>query len=230
MRLPLLWLLPWLALACAPQLPSTAPLGDGPQVKAESLLREEQDKALAAKAKKAPAAEAPPPETPAEPPPEAPAAPPPTAAGETPKPEPAGGKAPPGKKPSAAVVYAGEYVGSDTSTYKMEGMARDEKDDKARTRVEGAGPDISVTFIDSGSGKDICTLKAQMTGKTGSFAAGQKCWGSDGPGMTGTLTRGSAKFEDKKLVIEADFDLQVGGEGDFKMSGTLHYHFEGTRK
>lgn len=233
MRLPSLWLLPWLALGCAPQLPSTTPLGEGPQVKAESLLREEEDKALEAKAKKAPtagASEAPPPEAPAPPPPETPAAPPPKTAGESPKPEPAGSKAPAGKKPATPVVYAGEYVGSDTSTYKMEGMERDEKDDKARTRVEGAGPDISVTFIDSGSGKDICTLKAQMTGKTGSFAAGQKCWGSDGPGMTGTLTRGSASFDDKKLVIDADFDIQVGGEGDFKMSGTLHYHFEGTRK
>lgn len=234
MRASSLWLIPWLALACAPRLPSTTPLGEGPLARAESQSLAKQAAELEAKAKKesgSGAPDAPPPETPDAPSPETPAPPPPPkTAGETPPPEPAGAKAPAGKKPATAVVYAGEYVGSDTSTYKMEGMERDEKDDKARTRVEGAGPDISVTFIDSGSGKDICTLKAQMTGKTGSFAAGQKCWGSDGPGMTGTLTRGSASFEDKKLVIDADFDIQVGGEGDFKMSGKLHYHFEGTRK
>lgn len=232
MRRQLLWLVPWLALACAPALPSATPLGEGPQVQAELAQRAKEEKALAAKAKPgagAPAPAAPAPE-PVAPPPETPAPPPPKATAEAPKPEAAGAKTPGGKKPAVVVVYAGEYVGSDTSTYKMAGMERDEKDDKARTRVEGAGPEISVSFIDSGTGKDICTLKAQMSGKTGSFAAGQKCWGSDGPGMTGTLTKGSASFEDKKLVIDADFDIQVGGEGDVKMSGKLHYHFEGTRK
>ena len=128
------------------------------------------------------------------------------------------------------MVYAGEYIGSDTSTYKMDGMERAENDDKARTRVEGCGPEISVIFVDSGSGKDICSLKAKTVGKTATFSAGQKCWGSDGPGMSGTLTRGTATFEDKKLVVDADFDIQVGGGSEFAMSGSLHYRFEGTRK
>jgi len=218
----------WLAVACAPALPSTTPLGEGPLVKAEAALRAKQDKAKSAEAKKPEAGEAPPPPVAeAPPPPKAPEPPPPAPNAEGKKPEPAG-KTPAGKKPAVAVIYAGEYIGSDTSSYKMGGMDRDEKDDKARTRVEGSGPDISVIFIDSGSGKDICTLKAQMTGKTGSFAAGQKCWG-DGPGMSGTLTRGTASFDDKKLVVDADFDLEVG-QGDMKMSGKLKYHFEGTRK
>lgn len=229
---PLLWLIPWLALACAPALPSTTPLGEGPMVKSEQALVAKEDKARAAKAKTASAPGA---QTPAEPaappsaPPEEPAAPPPDKpVAEAPKPEPAGAKPQPGKKPGAVVVYAGEYVGSDTSTYKLDGRENAEKDDKARTKVDGTGPDINVTFIDSGSGKDICTLKAKMNGKTGSFAAGQKCWG-DGPGMSGTLTKGTIAFDDKKLTIDANFDIQVG-EGNFRMSGQLHYHFEGTRK
>lgn len=229
----LLVVLPWLALACAPRLPSTTPLGEGPLAKAEASAKAKAEKAREAKAQgggEAAKAEAPAPEAPP-PAPESPAAPPPPAAkAEAAKPEPAAGKPAAGKKPAVVVVYAGEYTGSDSSTYKMGGTERTEKDDKARTRVEGAGPEISVTFVDSGNGKDICTLKAQMNGKTGSFAAGQKCWGSDGPGMSGTLTRGSVTFEDKKLVVDADFDIQIGGEGDFKMSGQLHYRFEGVRK
>ncbi|MBK7586421.1 MAG: hypothetical protein IPI67_40310 [Myxococcales bacterium] len=222
------WLAPWLLFACAPALPSETPLGEGPLAKAEHAAREKSEQANLAKAdsrsaevEPSAAAESPPDtETPPPPPTAAPTAEAPPVAGEKPQ---------PGKKPTLVVVYAGEYVGSDTSTYKFSGAERSEKDDKAKTRVSGAGPEISVTFIDSGNGSDICTLKAQMTGKTGSFAAGQKCWGTDGPG-TGTLTRGSAQFDDKKLIIDADFQLQMGGEGDANVSGQLHYRFEGTRK
>ena len=223
-----LWLVPCLALACAAQLPSATPLGEGPLAKAEALAAAKAETARDAKAKGAPKPTgAPRPDAP--PPPAAPTPPPPSATAEAPKP---GAPAPkgPGAKPAVVVVYAGEYVGSDTSTYKMAGTERSEKDDKARTRVDGTGGEIAVSFIDSGTGKDICTLKAKTNGKTASFSAGQKCWGNDGPGMTGTLTQGTATFEDKKLTIDADFDIQVGGGSEFSMSGKLHYHFEGTRK
>ncbi len=201
-------------------------------MKKEAELREKEAKAQAASEKLAgkgapaeapgdasqPPPVAPPPVSSASPPTE-----PPKPADPTPS-----GKPTPGKKPSVVVVYAGEYVGSDTSLYNMSGVERSEKDDKARTRVDGSGPDISVTFIDSGSGKDICTLKAKAQGKTATFTAGQKCWANE-PVMSGSLTKGTASFDDKKLSIDADFDLQVS-EGDTKMSGVLHYHFEGTRK
>jgi hypothetical protein len=219
-----------LLVGCAPALPSETPLGEGPLAKKEAEARAKAETDAAAKQQPAtvstelaateppPAIDAPPPPPGAEPEP-------------PPQPDAAGKKEPgnkePGKKPGAVVVYAGEYIGSDTSTYKMEGNERTEKDDKARTRVEGSGPEISVTFIDSNTGKDICTIKGKTNGKNVSFAAGQKCWG-DGPGMSGTLTSGSAKFEDKKLTIDMDFDL-VMGEGQFRMTGQLHYHFEGTR-
>ncbi|MBI3206512.1 MAG: hypothetical protein HYZ29_33555 [Myxococcales bacterium] len=222
-----LWLVPWLALACAAQLPSATPLGEGPLAKAEALAAAKALAAREAKAKGKPGPPVtPPPPAPVAPPP---VAPPPSATAEAPKP---GAPAPksPGAKPTAVVVYAGEYVGSDTSVYKMAGTERSEKDDKARTRVDGSGAEIAVSFIDSGTGKDICTLKAKTNGKTASFTAGQKCWGNDGPGMTGTLTQGTATFEDKKLTIDADFDIEVGGGESFSMSGKLHYHFEGARK
>lgn len=215
-------------LACAPVLPSETPLGEGPLAKKEAEARAKAEKARDASAKlsgrSSESAETPPP---VEPPPSV--EPPPASTGasaEPPKPE-TPGKKEPGKKPALVVVYAGEYVGSDTSAYKMQGNERSEKDDKARTRIEGTAPEISVTFIDSGNGKDICTLKGKTNGKNVSFAAGQKCWG-DGPGMSGTLTQGSAKFEDKKVTIDMDFDLVIG-EGDMRMTGSLHYHFEGTR-
>ena len=229
MRTASLWLVPWLALACAAPLPSARPLGEGPLFKAEALARAKREQVLAAEAKAAPKAsvggQAPKPSGPrpaTEPPPAATTA-------EAAKP---GAPVPktPGAKPAAVVVYAGEYIGSDTSTYKMDGMERAENDDKARTRVEGGGPEISVIFVDSGTGKDICTLKAKSAGKTATVSAGQKCWGADGAGMSGTLTRGTATFEDKKLVVDADFEIQVGGGTEAAMSGSLHYRFEGTRK
>jgi len=135
-----------------------------------------------------------------------------------------------GKAPSAKIVYVGEYVGSDVSTFKVGGMDREEKDDKARTRVAVPGPgELAFTFIDSSNGKDICTLTASVSGKKATLTPGQKCWGGDGEAMSGTLTRGTATFDDKKLVIDSDFDLEVGS-GEFRMSGTLGYRFEGTRK
>ena len=48
--------------------------------------------------------------------------------------------------------------------------------------------------------------------------------------MCGPLPRGTATCEDKKLVVDADFEFQVGGGTEAAMSGSLHYRFEGTRK
>jgi hypothetical protein len=205
-------------------------------VKAELLLAEQEAKSRPAKAAGGKAAAAPAvpsasPDAPAEPD-DAP----PAHADASGKPgvaakgqEPGAEKKPAGRTSGGAVIYAGEYVGSDTSSYDLGGVKREDKDDKAKTRVDGAGPEVAVTFVDSGNGKDICTLKARMKGKSGTFAAGQKCWANDAGGMSGKLTAGSLTFDDKKLVIDADFDIEIGG-GEQQLSGSLHYHFEGTRK
>ena len=48
MRTASLWLVPWLALACAAPLPSARPLGEGPLFKAEALARAKREQVLAA--------------------------------------------------------------------------------------------------------------------------------------------------------------------------------------
>jgi hypothetical protein len=222
-----------LAFGCAPALPSAMPLGEGPLAKAETAAREkaEQDAdakkkhdvatTASAKSAAAPAPSAPP----------APTAKPAADKPEPPKPETAE-KADSGKAPAGAkIVYAGEYVGSDVTQTKMMGHEDSQKDDKARTRVDVASNgELDVTFIDSSNGKDICTLHAKPNGKKATFAPGQKCWGNDAGEGGGTLTKGFAEFQDKTLIVETDFDLEIPGPDDASLSGTIHYRFEGTRK
>lgn len=224
-----------LPIACASPLPSAEPLGEGPLARAEAKEREKAEAEAEARAKNGPegsdagtpssepgattesvAAAAPtvaPPESPSE-----------VDAGSAA----AGTDA--GSSGAPLANYAGEYVGSDVSSYDMGGMKRDEKDDKARTRVDQpSSTRVSFTFIDSGTGKDICTLSASLAGKTATLTPGQKCWGSESESMSGTLTTGTAKFSDKRVVIDASFDLTVGSD-EFKMTGKLDYHFDGTKK
>lgn len=224
------WLAALWVIACAAPLPSAEPLGEGPLAKAEAKERAKAEAQGDAGAKIA-AAE--PKEKPKPPESKPDAAPPPTALASAAPPGDAGAQpasTDAGAAAAPAVELAGEYVGSDVSKYKLGGMDREEKDDKARTRVTApAAGEVAFTFLDSGTGKDICTLKATLSGKTATLSAGQKCWGTDDASMSGTLTKGTATFKDKSLVLDADFDLSVGS-GGFQMSGTLGYHFEGTKK
>lgn len=223
-----------LLASCATALPSATPLGEGPLVKAEAAARAREAKAAPKKTASAGSARAPAPaDAPAPAPAPSPAGPTPAPAPTAEAPKPDGKEAgkpaapAPGKKP--VIDYAGEYVGFDESTYKIEGNEHSQKDDKARTRVElGKDGQLAITFVDSSTGKDICTLKATPNGKTATLAAGQKCW-EEGGAMSGTLTRGTATFDGKKLTIDADFDLLMGPP-DRRMSGQLHYRFEGSKK
>jgi hypothetical protein len=216
--------------SCAPVLPSTTPLGEGPLAKAEAQAREKAERDAEASNRRdvASASEKPSGHSPAATPPSAGKTPAPKP--ETPKkPEPPAAKPDADKKPAPAsnVVYAGEYVGSDVTETKIMGQESSQKDDKARTRVDVAkNGELDVTFIDSSNGQDICTLHAKPDGKKATFAPGQKCWAEGDAG--GTLTSGHCEFSDKKLIVEADFDI-VGPEGS-GMSGSIHYRFEGTRK
>jgi len=217
-------------LACSTPLPSKEPLGEGPLAKAEAVERAKaeaeaeargsaQASASASASAKAPQKKVPPPA--------------PSAVAQSTEAD-AGSEAgtgataaDAGASAAAAVDVAGEYVGSDVSTISVGGQDQEQKDDKARTRVEVPGPgEVSFTFVASNTGTDICTLKAKLVGKTATLTPGQDCWSDDGGGTTGTLTRGTASFSDKRLVIDADFDLSLPGG----VSGSLVYHFDGTKK
>jgi hypothetical protein len=218
-------------LACSTSLPSREPLGEGPLAKAEAVERAKAEAEAEARAAsssgstlpdagKAPKA----PKTPSGPSPT------PTAVASAEGAEAgadAGAAGADAAAPTPPVLdIAGEYVGSDISTISVAGQNQEQKDDKARTRVEVPGPgEVNFTFVASNTGTDICTLKAKLVGKTATLTPGQSCWTDDGGGTDGTLTRGTATFTDKRLVIDADFDLSLSGG----MSGSLVYHFDGTK-
>jgi hypothetical protein len=216
-----------LGVACATNLPTTTPLGEGPMVAAEAKLAKmsadggKPEAATVASAEPEAPPEAPPPSEP-EPPPIADASAPVVVTTD------AGGK--PGKSDAGAaasgITYAGEYIGSDDTKTKVAGAERNEHDDKAKTRVEvRPNGELAFTFVSSSDGTDICTLIATAKGKDATFAAGQPCWAGGGSNASGKLTKGSAKFDGKKLTIDMEFDLQIG-----PVSGTLVYRFVGNRK
>lgn len=238
-RLAALLLATLLAAACAPALPSEKPLGVGPLALAEAGRLEKLEAEREARKKSARGAaqsDAPPParpsakrETPGDDEPKKTDA-------EEPKNEP-GDKAEAGKKPdkaAAALKWAGLYVGSDTSVFKLPGVPeRPQPDPNAKTRVEDkADGSVDLIAIDSSNGKDICTLNATPKGKDRKvfdITRGQKCFEGDDGAMSGTITKGTARFDGKKLVIDMSLDIEAGPE-EMRMKGKLEYHFEGTKQ
>ncbi len=229
-----------IAQSCAGPLPSTAPLGLGPLAKAEAVEREkreaEREAALASGDAGADAAG-----------PKAPGAASGTASG-------AGG-ADPGagsdagaataaaaaeagtdtsdKAPAAKAVFAGVYVGEDTSLFKLSGLPdRSEADSNAKTRVEDrADGNVNIIPVDSSNGKDICTLEAVVKDKTKKLfeiKRGQSCFEPEQGGMSGTIRKGSAKFDGDKLTFDVVLALEINTPST-QLTGTLEYHFEGTR-
>jgi hypothetical protein len=227
MRRILAWSLTFaLAAACSASLPVETPLGEGPMVAAEAKLAKMSVDAGKPDVVQDKAGDNPPaaPETPT--PPVVASAP------DASAPEPVAASSDAGSKPgkdagpsAAASTYAGEYIGSDDTNTTIAGQTQTEHDDKAKTRVEArSSGELAFTFVSSSDGTDICTLTATVKGKDATFKAGQPCWATGG-GASGKLTKGSAKFDGKKVSIDMAFDLSIG-----PATGTLTYRFTGTRK
>ncbi len=226
------------AQSCAGPLPSTAPLGLGPLAKAEAAEREkreaEREAALASGGSGSDAS--------------------------TPKPPGASGKSAsgtgssdagaatdagaktaaaeagadtPDKAPAGKVVFAGVYVGEDTSLFKLSGLPdRSEADSNAKTRVEDrADGNVNIIPVDSSNGKDICSLEAVVKDKAKKLfeiKRGQRCFEPEQGGMSGTIRKGSAKFDGDKLTFDVVLALEINTAGT-QLTGSLDYHFEGTR-
>ena len=206
-----------LIASCGAPLPSTTPLGEGPKVAAEKQTREREARALEARrSESAPDAGAP----------------------SSPSPEPAKPKNAPvakaedadadaatpseadkpgaASKPAGAVVLAGLYAGSDSSTFRLSGMPeRTEKDPKAKTRVsDKSDGSVDLIAIDSSNGKDICTLHATPKGKDRkefTVTPGQHCFES-GAGMS--LKASAALTADAAQIKET-------ASGFFVMKGSI---------
>jgi hypothetical protein len=133
----------------------------------------------------------------------------------------------------ALAEAVGEYQGEDVATYKISGLPdRTERDPKARITVKAStGSALLFVLIDSSNGKEICSLSGDMKDANVSVGAGQKCFEqNEGEASAGaTVTKGSARFEKKRLVfeLELDFEMSAGGK---KLSGSLSYRFDGKRQ
>jgi hypothetical protein len=64
-----------------------------------------------------------------------------------------------------------------------------------------------------------------------SIGAGQKCFEQNEgeASAAATVTKGSARFEKKRLVLELDMDFEMSASGK-KLTGSLDYKFDGKRQ
>lgn len=225
------WILAAVVASCAPELPSTAPLGRGPL--AASTVETPQPPLPAASPTSTPDASV-----------EANA----TDAGTSgaddgsPQAVEAGGDAEPeagatDAAPEAAAgartaLFAGHYSGHDVTTLHMPGVpAVPQKDPNAKLDVADPGTGtLEFSLLDSRSGKLICKLEGTRSGNTAQLAYGQHCFDSESQGhMTATLDTGTATFNGSQLVFDLHLDMEINVAGH-SASGSIDYHFEGTRK
>jgi hypothetical protein len=128
---------------------------------------------------------------------------------------------------------SGDYRGDDVSSYRLSGLPdKTDKDPNARVNVRKTGDKkLDFALVDSSNGKDICTLAGTLEGRTATITVGQSCFEQDtaAASATATVTRGTATFENTRLVLDLtlDFELLLG---DDEHAGTLEYHFDGARR
>jgi hypothetical protein len=138
-------------------------------------------------------------------------------------------------KPESAPIAdpSGDYRGDDVSAYRLSGLPdKTEKDPSARVNVRKSGDKkLDFALVDSSNGKDICTLTGTLEGRTATITAGQSCFEQDtgAASATATVTRGTATFENTRLVLDLTLDFELS-LGDDEHAGTLEYHFDGSRR
>jgi hypothetical protein len=141
----------------------------------------------------------------------------------------AAAEAGPSPDAGARSAFAGSYQGKDRAIIRVPGKPEQREDDpKARITVaEQGGDTIGITLINSADGTPICTLNAKVRADSAEVAAGQSCFG--GPGMSSTVQRGSAKLAGARLTVELFIEMRLPVAGQ-NATGSIDYHFEGTRQ
>jgi hypothetical protein len=133
---------------------------------------------------------------------------------------------------TTAVVWAGDYLGSDRLVRHFDGESDDvELDDKAHTRVEQSGSGtLVISIINSASSDVICTLRATAQGTTAALEPGQSCFGDEG--STATVTDGHLTLTADRLVLDLDGKVVENDEDDDgdTLEFRLEYHFDGRRR
>jgi hypothetical protein len=214
------WLLWSFIAACSAPLPSTRPLGEGPLAE-DGGMRVAAAPVSDAKAADAAAAEKPPAQAP------------PDAAADYESAAEAGAgaeSADAAVDAGAAPNVAGEYVGYDISTFRLQGLPESrERDDNSRALVEEAGDGLTFIFPDSSTGEEICRLSTtKPAAGVSKFRPGDTCTSESG-GMKMRVVEGKAQFDGERLVIDLKLEVEASA-GSESVSGELVYHFEGQRK
>jgi len=215
------------AQACATALPSETPLGKGPLARASASV---------SAAGAAPAVDAGPPEP--SPAPEATAEllPPTKDAGSSDA-GPATASAAPSMDAGAVLAaastgaaFVGSYLGKDRALVRLSGKPDQTEDDpKARINIAERGTDaIGITLVNSADGSPICTLNARVEKSRAEVAPGQPCFAS-GPSAQSNVMQGSASIAGKRLTLDLRIEMRVTANGQLA-TGSIDYHFEGTRQ
>ena len=214
---------------CSPALPSDRPLGRGPLAFNQQPAEEKR----AAPEAVAASAEGPGSSVPDAGAPASSAAPPVTAAlgADAGSGVSAAGAGASGDAGPLKLDFSGEYVGRDKVVLRVRGApdVTTNEDPNAKTRVRYR-PDgnLDVIFVASDSGNELCSMEAKPSGSAASMKPGQVC--SGWPDFTSPLIRGNASFNGKQLVVDLEFPIDDGEEGEERVEGIWMYHFEGTRR
>jgi hypothetical protein len=126
--------------------------------------------------------------------------------------------------------WPGIYRGDDTTIFRMREQPERRFDDpKAKIRVErGSRNHLTLAFVDSSNGKDICNLAAVADAGTATIEAGQSCFLDPDESMTVRSRPGKATRKDRGLVVDLTLDTTLDTETG-QVDGTIEYHFEGQR-
>jgi len=132
--------------------------------------------------------------------------------------------------PTSLKDWIGRWQGNDTTRYLIDGMdERKFDDDQAVVRVQDQSPDaVALVLVDSSNGEDLCSLIAEVAGKSATIRPGQSCFSASDQGIEATVTQGSARLEGERLVLDATLDAALQGPVQTQR-GTIEYHFEGSR-
>jgi len=143
------------------------------------------------------------------------------------------GKTPPPPSAPDPAKWLGDYRGDDVSTYRLSGMPdREEKDPNARITVKSSDKtSVDLVLVDSSNGKDICTLVATLGVAGATVTPGQKCFEQNGgdASATASIKTGTATLDGARLVVDLSLDFEMHVP-DQDATGTLDYHFDGTRR
>jgi hypothetical protein len=211
--------------ACAPELPSSTPLGSGPLAdRGAGGSRPVASAKLAALG----SSEAGAVRTPAPPITKDAGADAAVDAGAADAATDAGKTAPAPDAAPAKLAVAGEYTGEDVTVMRLPPMPdRREEDPKARIDVTQPSPDAVVFgLINSADGRNICSLKAKLIGSAATIEGGQRC---EAFSAIGRLDRGSATFAGETLTLELHGSIEFEG-ADQTFKGNFEYRFNGKRR